>query len=114
MTVMNNVLAKQANTKNITGPRYGWNCATMLALKFLYEKGGHTANIESCRIETEPDIDHVFSDFPNSIIPFVKSVEGVPESHTVLSAHGGREGHEDVQDENCGEHEDHKLPKHCS
>jgi hypothetical protein len=75
---------------------------------------GHTADIKSGRIETEPDIDHVFSDLPNSIIPLIEGVEGVPESHTISSAHDGGKGHEDSQDEDCGEHEDHKLPKHCS
>jgi len=75
---------------------------------------GHTANIESCRIETEPDIDHVFSDLPNSIIPFIESVEGVPESHTIPSALDGGKSCEDVQDEDGGEHENHELPKHRS
>jgi hypothetical protein len=75
---------------------------------------GHTANIESGRIETEPDVDHVFSNLPNSIVPLIEGVEGMPESHTIPSAHGRSEGHEDVQDEDCGKHEDHELPEHCS
>ena len=75
---------------------------------------GHTANIESGRIETKPDVDHVFSNLPNSIIPLIKGVEGVPESHTISSAQDRVGGHRDVQDEDCGEHEDHELPEHRS
>ena len=52
----------------------------------LHRKG-HTANIKSGRIETEPDVDHVFSNLPNAIISFIEGIEGVPEPNTDPSAH---------------------------
>jgi hypothetical protein len=95
MTVINNVLAKQAKTKKITGPRYGWKLASMSADKvdcgWTLRRRRHTANIKPGRIETKPDIDHVFSDFPDSIIPFVEGVEGMPEPDTNPSAHVKKE-----------------------
>jgi hypothetical protein len=53
------------------------------------ERRGHTTDIESGRIKTKPDVDHVFSNLPNSIVPLIEGVEGMPESHTIPSAHGG-------------------------
>ena len=82
--------------------------------KWIVTWKGHTADVESCRIETEPDIDHIFSDFPDSIVPFVEGIEGVPESHTITSVFNRAEGHADVQDKDCGEHENHELPEHRS